>query len=212
MILRSVQCLLLLHEEGAREMSINLRDRRRQQTAKDIQLAALRLSLSLGYPAVTTDSIAVEAGISPRTFFNYYPNKQAAVLGEPPSLDCDCAAWIVTSTAPLRSDLARLLGSMLEQKQLDRQIVRMIEQIWDSAPELMTIFRNSMDNIALAIGRLLEARLGPGRQQEAMLVAELATHALSNAVRAWAADETMRVADIPPLIERQMAEVGGLVI
>lgn len=191
-------------------MTSNLRDRRRQQTARDIQLAALRLSLKSGYAAVTTDSIAAEAGISTRTFFNYYPNKQAAVLGTPPQPDSCTAEWIVSSTAPLTDDLARLLGEMLELKELDRQVVRMIEQVWDSTPELMTVFRNSMDSIAQTLGGMLVRRLGPDREVEAMLVAELATHALSHAVRTWAADETMTLEDITPMIGGMLRRVGRL--
>lgn len=191
-------------------MTINLRDRRRQQTARDIQLAALRLSLRSGYAAVTTDLIAAEAGISPRTFFNYYHNKQAAILGEAPELNCDCADWIVTSSDPLPQDLAQLMGSLLEQKHMDREVVRMLGQIWHSTPELMARFRASMDSIAQAVGSLLERRLGAGREAEAMLVAELATHALSHAVRAWADDETMSLSEIPSMVERQLSGVGAL--
>lgn len=202
----------MLHGETATKMTINLRDRRRLQTAREIQLAALRLSLRHGYACVTTDSIAAEAGISTRTFFNYYPNKQAAVLGMPPQLDSCAAEWIVTSTGPLVDDLACLLGRMLEAKEVDREIVRMIEQVWDTTPELMAVFRNSMDNIALTLGGLLHTRLGPDRQPEAMLIAELATHALSHAVRHWAADDAMSVSDIPPMIVRQMRQVGHLLV
>lgn len=193
-------------------MSNSLRDRRREQTAREIQLAALRLSLRAGYGAVTTDSIAAEAGISPRTFFNYYPNKQAAVLGMPPEVNqCD-ASWIVGSQGSLLDDLVALYGDMLRFKQMDRQVVRMIEQVWDSTPELMAVFRNSLDNIAQIVGGLLQERLGPGRETEAMLVAELATHALSHAVRLWAADETLDEADILRLMRQHLDHVGTLLV
>ena len=191
-------------------MISNLRDRRRKQTAKEIQLATLRLCLEFGYAAVTTDSIAAAAGISPRTFFNYYPNKQAAVLGPPPTLDCCAADWIVSSNAPLIADLTRLLGHMLQVKEMDRRSVRMIEQIWDSTPELMAMFRNSMDNIALTIAELLQRRFGPEQEAVAMLIAELATHSLFHAVRTWAADETMTEDDISRMIDQQLRQVGAL--
>ena len=58
-----------------------LRDRRRVQTSREIQRAALSLALRHGYDAVTTEMIAAEAGISQRTFFNYYLNKDAAIVG-----------------------------------------------------------------------------------------------------------------------------------
>ena len=64
-----------------------LRDRRRIQTAREIQRTALSLALRQGYDSVTTEMIAAEAGISQRTFFNYYLNKNAAIIGTAPSFD-----------------------------------------------------------------------------------------------------------------------------
>lgn len=209
---QSVQYVLHLHEEHDVKINSTLRDRRRQQTARDIQLAALRLSLREGYAAVTTEAIAAETGISLRTFFNYYPNKQSAILGEPPVLNESETSWIINSKNPLVEDLAHLLGGLLDSKQMDRQVVRMLDQIWNSTPELMVVFRNSMDSIATAIGSLLKARFGPDREAEAVLIAELATHALSHTVRAWAADESMNTVDIPPMIERQLREVCSMLV
>ncbi len=191
-------------------MNDTLRDRRRRQTARDIQLAALRLSLNMGYASVTTESIASEAGISPRTFFNYYANKQSAILGEVPALRPEDACWIIHSRNPLVEDLARLLGAILDNKHLDRKVVRMMEKVWETTPELVVVFRNSLDNIALAIGDLLAQRLGPGRETEAALIAGLSIHVLSYAVRSWAADETMTTGDLLPLMRRQLHEICRL--
>ena len=49
-----------------------------------------------------------------------------------------------------------------------------------------------------------------GGPVEAMLIAELATHALSHAVRTWAGDETMTESDIPDMLRQQMRQVGAL--
>ena len=42
--------------------------------------AALRLIAERGYEATSTDDIARAAGVSPRTFFNYFPTKDAVVF------------------------------------------------------------------------------------------------------------------------------------
>jgi AcrR family transcriptional regulator len=58
-----------------------LRERKKRQTREDLHRAALDLVEQKGFSAVTTDEIAARAGVSPRTFFNYYASKDGAVLG-----------------------------------------------------------------------------------------------------------------------------------
>ncbi len=65
-------------------MTLSLRERRRQQTARDIQLATLDLAVKKGLENVTTEEIAATTGISTRTFFNYYTNKETAAVGARP--------------------------------------------------------------------------------------------------------------------------------
>lgn len=49
-----------------------------------IENAASTLVLEHGYEDVTVDQICARADISKRTFFNYVPTKEAAVIGEAP--------------------------------------------------------------------------------------------------------------------------------
>ena len=58
----------------------NLRDRRRQETRIDISWAAVRLAVEHGLPNVTTEDIAREAGVSPRTVNNYFSSKAEAIV------------------------------------------------------------------------------------------------------------------------------------
>ncbi|MEE2859543.1 MAG: TetR family transcriptional regulator [Paracoccus sp. (in: a-proteobacteria)] len=191
-------------------MSTNLRDRRRRETSREIQLAALNVALRTGYGAATTEAIAAEAGISPRTFFNYYCNKQAAILGQPPVLDVEAGRWIVTSDGPLVDDISRLLGEMLCEERPDRGILKRIIQVVDQTPELLAVFRKSMDEMTLALSGLLEARLGREMAFEARLLAELGTHALSNAVRAWAEGTICSEDDIRAMTRDQLERVAKL--
>jgi len=57
-----------------------LRERLRQRTADEIERAALDLFLRHGYEATTIDQIADAAGISGRTFFRYFPTKEAVLF------------------------------------------------------------------------------------------------------------------------------------
>ncbi|WP_407318338.1 TetR/AcrR family transcriptional regulator [Isoptericola halotolerans] len=61
---------------------LGLRARKKRARADAIVDAAQRLVLAHGFDAVTVEAIAEAAGISPRTFFNYFESKDDAVLGQ----------------------------------------------------------------------------------------------------------------------------------
>jgi AcrR family transcriptional regulator len=61
-------------------MTESLRDRQRAQIRADIRRAAFRLFVERGYDAVTTEEIALAAGVSPRTFFRHVPTKEELLL------------------------------------------------------------------------------------------------------------------------------------
>ena len=60
---------------------LSLRERRREQTWCALHEAALKRVREHGMRGTTVEEIAQEAGVSPRTFFNYFPSKEDAVLG-----------------------------------------------------------------------------------------------------------------------------------
>ena len=57
-----------------------LRDRKKAATRSALSDAAARLARALGIECVTADAIASEAGVSTRTFHNYFSSKEEAVL------------------------------------------------------------------------------------------------------------------------------------
>lgn len=61
---------------------MTLRDRKKSETRERIAAEALRLFAEQGYEGTTVDQIAQAAQVGRRTFFRYFPTKEAVVFPE----------------------------------------------------------------------------------------------------------------------------------
>jgi AcrR family transcriptional regulator len=59
-----------------------LRERRKQETRRLLETAALELFGRRGFNGTSVDQIAAEAGVSRTTFFRYFPSKEAVVFAD----------------------------------------------------------------------------------------------------------------------------------
>lgn len=84
---------------------MSLRERNRLQTRVAIEAAALELFRDRGFDRTTVGDIADRAGISPRTFFRYFPSKDHVIF-------TDHAAALAELRGRLRSALAELLSAL----------------------------------------------------------------------------------------------------
>ena len=88
---------------GAMSNQVGLRERRRRQTSAEIRDAAVRLAQQRGFDKVTIEGICIEAGISTRTFFNYFPNKESAIAYGPSDIPAELVAdFVAAGPAPTR--------------------------------------------------------------------------------------------------------------
>jgi AcrR family transcriptional regulator len=72
--------LHLVHIRYHRPVHQGLRDRKKQRTREQIIEAAMGLFAERGYQATTIADIAAAADVAPRTFFSYFPSKEAVVF------------------------------------------------------------------------------------------------------------------------------------
>lgn len=68
---------------------MSLREQKRLETRLRIEDAATSLVDKRGFSATTIEEICEHAGISRRTFFNYFDSKDSAVLGSPSEMLSD---------------------------------------------------------------------------------------------------------------------------
>lgn len=129
-----------------------------------ISTSAQVLTDEHGLDGFTMDDLAVAAGVSRRTLFNYYPGKVDAVLGPWPGLDDDRVAVFVAGgpTRDLVEDLRRLILPLLEFRDIDQESVRRARRILLANPRLVTAAHDRYQTLSGQVIAHVTAREGPG--------------------------------------------------
>jgi AcrR family transcriptional regulator len=98
-------------------MPQGLRERKKQRTREQIIEAAMGLFAERGYHATTIADIATAADVAPRTFFSYFPSKEAVVFYNV-ERDLDALASTLRDRPPGESTfdaLRRWIDAMYDQ-------------------------------------------------------------------------------------------------
>jgi AcrR family transcriptional regulator len=139
-----------------------LRERKRLATRRAIQVAVLRLVRRLGYDAVTVEMISRDADVSARTFFNYFPSKEDAVVGDPPILPSgDALEPFIRGSGPGRilHDVVDLIEIATEANITDRELVRWRREVLREHPELFARRTAGMHEFESHLGEAVRQRL-----------------------------------------------------
>ena len=157
-------------------MNVGLRERKTQRTRTAIQREALRLFLDKGFEEATIEEIAEAAEISPSTFFNYFPNKEAVVFEDeldPLILSAfDAQPPGTHPVQALRSAMRTVFANLTpEQDRIVRQRIQLLAQ----TPELRSAMLGQFAELVDQIADLLAVRVGKPRN-------DFAVHNLAGAV------------------------------
>lgn len=168
-----------------------LRGRRRRETRREIHLAAVRLAREHGFDKVTVEMISVAAGVSPRTFFNYFPTKDAAVAQGPPDLPDELAAeFVAAGPAPSKqvlTDLAALLVRHLAESPPQREELLAVFELSRDHPQVLAAMLARFESFQLQVADLVARRLGDQAGDEApTLIAAVALTVLRHGMDRWA--------------------------
>jgi len=167
-------------QESDRVEHGSLRERKKQQTRQALHEAAVRLISERGLAGVTVEEICAEAGVSPRTFFNYFPTKANAALGLPVVVVPDDvrARFLAGGPAGIVDDLCDLVAHSFE---LPAERIRMKDLV-RTRPEIVPVVLGWMADLRLATR---EAAMERTDEETASTAATLVLAALVETVRRW---------------------------
>ncbi|WP_024795910.1 TetR/AcrR family transcriptional regulator [Tomitella biformata] len=184
----------------------DLRERRRQETRREITQAALELFELQGSAATTVEEIARRAGVSPSTYFRCFATKEESVCGTDPEFEAALLDWL-GSTAPEEVDLA---GIESVYEQFLRRLMASTDDTWDQLLRTRRLIASD-ENLraaafaadALAMCRLthnVAERVGGVRSSSyAKLLVEVAGVAIRIAFDSWV--ERVEAGDAADLVE-----------
>lgn len=186
-----------------------LRVQRRLQTATDIQIATLTLILDRGLANVTNDMIAAQVGISLRTFFNYYPNKEAAALGTPPTFSDESLEAFANGTGSLLEDLEMLTKAHISEQAISRDVLKLIGAVWEKEPSLLPPMHIVGRDMMQRIGAAMALKLSPEKQHLAEVISEVYFLALSQTIRRWSVGADLTKEQIPAVVRATLTQIAG---
>ncbi|MFM1731038.1 TetR/AcrR family transcriptional regulator [Prescottella soli] len=118
---------------------LGLRDRKKVATRIALSEAAARLAKERGIELVTADMIAAEAGVSTRTFHNYFSCKEEAVLHHLEAQVLEWADWLRERPAdePILDSLECIVvrATTESEDQLDK--MKALADLINSSPTLL---------------------------------------------------------------------------
>ncbi|RJL16301.1 TetR/AcrR family transcriptional regulator [Paracoccus siganidrum] len=161
-------------------------DSRRVRTLKRIQATAIRLAIAEGLNNITTETIAREAGISTRTFFNYYPYKEAAIMGPPPDYPAEAAERFVAGRGRLIDDLHMLIAAHLGRFVEERDLVADMLRLSETDQKLLALRQNAVLARRAQLSEMLRRRMPTIKPAMAEILAAAIVAATNTATVDWA--------------------------
>ncbi len=163
-----------------------LRERRRSATRQEIHHAAVALVLERGLAGVTVEEIAEAAGVSPRTFFNYFPTKRDALVTGPPAMPEPLLAQFISGQGRILDGLRELLVAYVQLVGQERHHLQRVHEVVSANPELAPLMQQRFREFETVIAEAIAHRLGQSPPTfEASVMAAVATAVLRAAVWDW---------------------------
>lgn len=168
---------------------VGLRERKRAATRAAITAVARSLTAERGLNGYTVEEVCERTGISRRTFFNYFPTKEDAIIGH---VDDDFPAEVVSrfieggaGSAPgtvsptLLEDLVQLSLDLSEHMNATEEETRQLIGVIQKEPQLMLRIIGASEQREADFARLLSAREGVAPEHPVVRMAVLLLGAIA---------------------------------
>lgn len=204
--------------------ALGLRERKRRATRRSIEFAVLELTRDHGLDQVTVDDISRVADISPRTFFNYFPSKDAALVGDSPFMLDGASAERFAQAKPggdVLADLFALVRELSLGVTVDLGLHQLRLKVMRDYPELFAIKVVSMRSLETVLTEVVERRLAADARatgavepsvgawhSRALLIALVSLSTMRHAWGRWA--ESDDPDSLPSKLDESYRELRGL--
>jgi AcrR family transcriptional regulator len=167
------------------------RDVRTERTRRALTEAALRLFAVQGFEATTVDQIAAEVGVTQRTFFHHFANKEAVLFGgyEERFQEATLAFHQAAGTGSLWDGLHAATASLVTTIEIQRDLFLVRGRLYRDTPALratmLRLNEDWIDNITMVVAERLGA--DPRTEVGPRLAATIANGANRVAIDLWTA-------------------------
>ena len=200
------------------EPRASLRERKKLATRRSLRRHALDLVARRGFAHVTVEDIAEAADVSPRTFFNYFPSKEAALFGADPDRAASLRERLVREApgAPALEALRIVIGTDAqavadELGELGGDPVGWLRRMKEARadPHLRAAHAAQMALIERAAAEGLAERLGVDLERDPYptLLAATATAVFRASIATWAASGG--AVPLPQLVDLAFRALAG---
>src|SRR6478609_187035 len=183
---------------------------RRAQTERALREAALDLAEERGFDGFTVDEVAARAGVSPRTFFNYFPTKEAAVLADPrPVMEAMIKAIADRPDERLVDAIHAAITAFLEVSTADGRNIRRELTLIEGQPSLRIALLSHYCAYERSLGRAIAERMGTTVEDDPLpLVVAAAAVGVARIVLvrwSWTSEPAPSAADVDETLARMGA-------
>ncbi|GAA3418219.1 acyl-CoA-like ligand-binding transcription factor [Streptosporangium vulgare] len=187
------------------------RDRKKLETRAALEHAALTLVAERGLAGVTVEDIATAVDLSSRTFFNYFPSKEDALVGASPASAAELRERLeaVPAEVPVLEALRLMSRAEAEHVQRRREQWLLRLKVFEQNPSLLPRLVASGTETELAVSAAVARRSGVelGTTGYPELATAVAMAAFRAAMMRWsAADGRPALAD---LVDEAFSQVAA---